>query len=90
VKRDGLQTLPCRSKVAPGTTQTARSSRAVTVVSLVVTENSERDYLTVGREWSGSATASQWSAADAGDRDERGGERAERANRTTTEGRPSA
>jgi hypothetical protein len=56
--RDRLQTLPCRSVVVPGTTQTARPSRAVISFQPVVVGNSQFAYLIVSDERKMHATAS--------------------------------
>ena len=50
-KRDRLPALPCRSVVVPGTTQTARPSRAVIDFQPVVDENSQIAYLTISDNW---------------------------------------
>ena len=50
-KRNRLQALPCRSEVVPGTTQTARSLRAVIVLLPLVAVDSWFAYLTVGDDW---------------------------------------
>jgi hypothetical protein len=49
--RDRLHTLPCRSVVVPGTTQTARPSRAVIDFQPVVAENSRFGYLIISDDW---------------------------------------